>query len=30
MIGGTITVGNTLANPPGDYTGQFFVTFIQE
>ncbi|KAF0200071.1 MAG: hypothetical protein FD170_3789 [Bacteroidetes bacterium] len=30
MIGGTITVGNTLANPPGDYTGQFFVTFVQE
>ncbi|MBK6965412.1 MAG: DUF4402 domain-containing protein [Bacteroidales bacterium] len=30
MIGGTITVGNTLANPPGDYTGNFFVTFVQE
>jgi hypothetical protein len=30
MIGGTITVGNTLANPPGDYTGYFFVTFVQE
>lgn len=30
MIGGTITVGNTLANPPGEYTGNFFVTFIQE
>lgn len=30
MIGGTITVGNSLANPPGDYTGQFFVTFVQE
>lgn len=30
MIGGTITVGNSLANPPGDYTGEFFITFIQE
>lgn len=30
MIGGTITVGNTLANPPGAYTGNFFITFVQE
>lgn len=29
-VGGTITIGNSLANPPGDYTGQFFVTFVQE
>lgn len=30
MIGGTLTVGNALANPPGEYTGDFFITFIQE
>ncbi len=30
MIGGTLTVGNSLANPPGHYTGDFFITFIQE
>lgn len=30
MVGGTLMVGNFLANPPGDYTGQFFITFIQE
>ncbi|MCB9014282.1 MAG: DUF4402 domain-containing protein [Lentimicrobiaceae bacterium] len=29
-VGGTITIGNSLANPPGDYTGEFFVTFVQE
>lgn len=29
-IGGTITVGNALANPPGTYSGTFSVTFIQE
>lgn len=29
-IGGTLTVGTAIANPPGSYSGSFFVTFIQE
>ena len=29
-IGGTLTVGNKLANPSGDYSGTFSVTFIQQ
>jgi hypothetical protein len=29
-IGGTLTVGNLAANPPGSYTGTFNITFIQE
>jgi hypothetical protein len=29
-IGGTLTVGNTAANPPGNYSGTFDITFIQE
>jgi hypothetical protein len=29
-IGGTLTVGNPLANPPGNYNGTFSVTFIQQ
>jgi hypothetical protein len=29
-VGATLTVGNAAANPPGSYTGSFFVTFIQE
>lgn len=29
-IGGTLTVGNTMANPPGSYSGSFNITFIQE
>ncbi|MCJ7821255.1 MAG: DUF4402 domain-containing protein [Bacteroidales bacterium] len=29
-IGGTLTIGSTLANPPGSYSGQFLITFIQE
>ena len=29
-IGGTLTVGNALANPSGNYTGTFSVTFIQQ
>lgn len=28
-IGGTLTIGNPLANPPGNYNGTFSVTFIQ-
>lgn len=29
-LGGTLTVGNPLLNPPGTYNGTFIVTFIQE
>ena len=29
-IGGTLTVGNSTAAPPGVYTGEFYVTFNQE
>jgi hypothetical protein len=29
-IGGTITVGNPAASPPGVYSGVFMVTFNQE
>ena len=29
-IGGTLTVGNILANPPGSYSGSFNITFVQE
>ena len=29
-IGGTITLGNPLANPPGNYSGLFAITFIQQ
>jgi hypothetical protein len=29
-IGGTLTIGNRLANPAGSYSGSFSVTFIQE
>jgi hypothetical protein len=29
-VGGILTVGNTLANPPGSYTGTFDITFVQE
>lgn len=28
-IGGILTIGNSLANPPGNYNGTFSVTFIQ-
>lgn len=28
-VGGTLTVGNAAANPPGEYSGTFDVTFIQ-
>lgn len=30
MVGGTLLVGSTLASPPGEYTGEFFITFIQQ
>ena len=29
-IGGTLTVGNSASNPPGNYSGTFYITFIQE
>jgi hypothetical protein len=29
-VGATLTVGNAAANPPGSYSGSFFITFIQE
>ena len=29
-IGGTLTVGNLVSNPAGNYTGTFDVTFVQE
>lgn len=29
-IGGTLTVGNSLMNPPGNYGGTFDVTLVQE
>ena len=30
MVGGTLLIGNTLASPSGEYTGEFFITFIQQ
>ena len=29
-VGGTLTVGNPVANPPGTYTGTFYITFNLE
>lgn len=29
-IGGLLTVGSSAANPPGTYTGTFYITFNQE
>jgi hypothetical protein len=29
-IGGTITIGNTAANPPGDYSGTYDIIFVQQ
>lgn len=29
-IGGTITVGSTAINPPGSYTGTFYITLVRE
>lgn len=29
-IGGTLTLGSPAANPPGTYTGTFYITFNQE
>jgi hypothetical protein len=30
MIGGTLIVENPLSNPPGNYSGTFDITFVQE
>lgn len=30
LVGGTLTVGNIAANPPGSYSGTIDVTFVQE
>lgn len=30
LVGGTLTVGDIIANPPGNYTGTFSITVIQE
>jgi len=29
-VGGTLTVGNPLSNPPGNYSGTFDIIFVQE
>lgn len=29
-IGGTLTVGSSVASPPGSYSGSFYLTFFQE
>jgi len=29
-VGGTLTVGNSAANPPGSYTGTFEITIVRE
>jgi hypothetical protein len=29
-IGGTLIVGNSTANPPGSYTGTFYITLVRE
>jgi hypothetical protein len=29
-VGGKLTIGNSLANPAGDYIGYFTITFIQQ
>ena len=29
-IGGTLTVGNSVSNPPGSYSGTFEITLVQE
>ena len=29
-IGGILTIGTPAANPPGDYSGTFDITFVQE
>jgi hypothetical protein len=29
-VGGTLTVGNSISNPPGTYTGSFNITLVVE
>jgi hypothetical protein len=29
-IGGTISIGPSVANPPGDYSGTYDITFVQQ
>ena len=29
-VGGTLTVGSSVASPPGAYSGSFYLTFFQE
>jgi hypothetical protein len=29
-VGATLSVGNPASNPPGNYSGTFDITFIQE
>ncbi|MFN2337290.1 MAG: DUF4402 domain-containing protein [Bacteroidales bacterium] len=30
LVGGILTIGNIVANPPGNYTGNFSITLVQE
>jgi hypothetical protein len=30
QLGGTLTIGNPASNPPGTYTGTFYITFNNE
>lgn len=30
LVGGTLSVGNIVTNPPGSYSGTFNLTFVQE
>jgi len=30
LVGGSLIIGNNMASPPGEYTGSFYITFIQE
>jgi hypothetical protein len=30
LVGGTLTVGDIGANPPGNYTGTFSITVVQQ
>jgi len=30
QLGGTLTIGNSTVNPPGTYSGTFYITFNQE
>jgi hypothetical protein len=30
LVGGTLTIGDIVANPPGNYTGTFAITLVQQ